>query len=223
MTRRGLAIASLLMVIAMLVLAFAIGSGLPADMQLPTHWNLEGEADGFSGKWEALLMPAGMTAAVSLLLYFLPALEPRREGLKRSQGLYLWAWAGLLLIGAAIELVTISAALGWGMPADRVIMGAVGIMLALIGNQLGKSRSMYMVGIRTPWTLASEEVWIKTHRLGGKLMVAAGLVMVAAAFLPIPPELRGLVIGVSVGIAVAVPVIYSYFLWRQAKKAQPSE
>lgn len=223
MTRRGLAIASLLMVIAMLGLAFAIGSGLPADMQLSTHWNLEGEADGFSGKWEALLMPAGMTGAVSLLLYFLPALEPRREGLKRSQGLYLWAWAGLLLIGAAIELVTISAALGWGIPADRVIMGAVGLMLAMIGNQFGKSRSMYMVGIRTPWTLASEEVWIKTHRLGGKLMVAAGLVMVAAALLPILPELRGLVIGVSMGIAVGVPVIYSYFLWRQEKKAQPSE
>ncbi|HMC92889.1 MAG TPA: SdpI family protein, partial [Allosphingosinicella sp.] len=40
----------------------------------------------------------------------------------------------------------------------------IGAMFVLIGNQLGKSRSMYLVGIRTPWTLASEEVWIRTHR-----------------------------------------------------------
>ncbi len=223
MTRNRMAIVSLALVAAMLALALLIGSRLPADIQLPTHWNFEGEADGFSGKWTALLMPAGMTAASSLLLYFLPSLEPRGEGLKRSQGLYFAAWAGLLLMGVAIQLVTLSAALGWNVPADRLIMGAVGVMLVLIGNQLGKSRSMYLVGIRTPWTLASEEVWIKTHRLGGKLMVASGLLIIIAAVLPVPLELRGIVIGASVAVAALVPVAYSYFLWRQEKKDQASE
>jgi len=222
MTRRGLAIASALIVAAMLVLAFVVGSGLPADMQLPTHWNLAGEADGFSSKWQALLMPAAILAGLSLLFFFLPAMEPRREGLQRSQGLYLWAWAGLLLVSIAIEVVTLSAALGWNIAADRLIMGVVGVMLALIGNQLGKSRSMYLVGIRTPWTLASEEVWIKTHRLGGKLMVAAGLLMIVVALLPVAPEARAIVMGAAVGAAVVVPVVYSFVLWRREKKSQAS-
>jgi uncharacterized membrane protein len=223
MTRNRLAIASMALVVAMLALALLVGSRLPVDMQLPTHWNWQGEADRFSGKWAALLMPAGITATISLVLYFLPSLEPRREGLKRSQGLYSAAWAGLLLMGATIELVTLSAALGWNVPADRVVMAALGAMLVLIGNRLGKSRSMYLVGIRTPWTLASEEVWIKTHRLGGKLMVASGLLMIAAAILPVPPLLRGIVIGVSVGAAAIIPVVYSYFLWRQENNDQASK
>ena len=123
----------------------------------------------------------------------------------------------------AIELVTIAAALNWNIPADRLIMGTVGVMLALIGNQLGKSRSMYLVGIRTPWTLASEEVWIKTHRLGGKLMVGAGLLIIVGAILPLAPLLRAFLIGASVVAAVIVPLVYSYVLWRQEKKDQASE
>jgi uncharacterized membrane protein len=223
MTRNRLAFASLVLVTAMLALAFLVGSGLPPETQLPTHWNLEGEADGFSGKWTALLMPAGITAALSLLMYFLPFLESRREGLKRSQGLYSAAWAGLLLMGMAIEFVTIAAAMSWTLPSDQVILGAVGTMLVLIGNQLGKSRSMYLVGIRTPWTLASEDVWIKTHRLGGKLMVASGLLMIIAALLPVPPLVRGIMFGVSLGAAVIVPVVYSYLLWLREQKDQAAE
>ncbi len=223
MTRNKLAIASIVLVTLMLALALTIGSRLPGDMQLPIHWNLQGEADGFSGKWAALLMPAGITAALSLLLFLLPLLEPRGEGLKRSQGLYLAAWAGLLLMGAAIELVTISTALGWNVPGDQVILAAAGVMLIMIGNYLGKSRSMYLVGIRTPWTLASEEVWIRTHRLGGKLMVASGLLIIVAAILPVQPFFRAFVVGISVGTAVIVPVVYSYFLWRNEDKHQAND
>ena len=222
MTRRALAIASMIVVAAMLAMAVVIGTDLPSDAVLPTHWDIAGDADDSSGKWQALLMPAGVAAGASLLFYFLPALEPRRQGLERSQGLYLTSWAGLLLVAVTIQLVTVSAALGWDIAAGRIIMGAVGVMLALIGNQLGKSRSMYMVGIRTPWTLASEEVWIKTHRLGGKLLVAAGLLICMMSLVPASLEVRGLVIGVSIGIAVIVPVAYSYLEWRREKRSQAS-
>jgi uncharacterized membrane protein len=214
MTRKTLALTSLLVAIAMLVAAWLVGSALPADVPLPTHWGLDGEPDQFSDKWTALLMPAGLVGGISLLLYFLPALEPRRQGLARSQGLYLWSWAALLVLGAMIQLAVISIALRWSVHGTSFILGGVGLVLALIGNQLGKSRSMYLIGIRTPWTLASEEVWIKTHRLAGKLMVGGGLLMIVAAFLPLPSGLVAtLIIGVLVG-AVAVPVAYSYLLWR---------
>jgi uncharacterized membrane protein len=117
-------------------------------------------------------------------------------------------------MGVIIQLAVISVALRWSVHGTSFILAGVGLVFALIGNQLGKSRSMYLIGIRTPWTLSSEEVWIKTHRLAGKLMVGGGLLMIGAAFLPLPSGLVAtLIIGV-VGAAVLVPVAYSYLLWR---------
>jgi len=188
---------------------------LPADMQLPIHWGLSGEADGFAGKWVALMMPPLLVAALSLLFYFLSSIEPRREGLARSQGLYLWSWVAVLVVAAAIELAVLSAGFGWGIPVPPLMAGAIGVMLVLIGNQLGKSRSMYFIGVRTPWTLASEEVWIKTHRLCGKLMVLGGLALVVAALLPLTP---GMLAGVTLAvvlISAVVPVLYSFIAWRR--------
>jgi uncharacterized membrane protein len=81
---------------------------------------------------------------------------------------------------------------------------------------------MYLVGIRTPWTLASEEVWIRTHRLGGKLMVAGGLMMVAAAMLPIPSEaMMGIMLAIVL-VAALVPILYSWLLWRREVRGDQS-
>ncbi|HEX2764592.1 MAG TPA: SdpI family protein [Allosphingosinicella sp.] len=223
MNRKTLAIASLLVVATMAGVAAVVANMTPPDLSLPTHWGISGEPDRFSGKWTALLMPPAMVAGVSLLFYFLPSLEPRREGLARSQSLYLWGWLSLLLMGGVIQLAVVSLALRWGLHANSLIVGGLGVMLAMIGNQLGKSRSMYLIGFRTPWTLASEEVWIKTHRLAGKLMVGGGLLMLIAAALPIPSGLLASVLFAVMGIAVTVPLIYSFLLWRRERRAQPSE
>jgi len=224
MTRKGLTIASILSVTGLLAAAVAVGAMLEGEVRLPIHWNLQGEPDQLAGKWVALLMPAGMTALVSLLFGFLPAIEPRRENLSRSQGLYLWAWVGLLLIAWAVMFVVTATAFGWNVAVNRVMLGSVGALLALIGNQLGKSRSTYLVGLRTPWTLDDEEVWIKSNRLAGKLMVAAGLAMLLAALLPIPAFAMGVVTGVALAVCVVIPIVHSFILWRRARGAdQPSE
>jgi uncharacterized membrane protein len=226
MTRNKLAVASAVLVLILLVVALAVGSRLPAELRLPTHWGISGRPDRFSGKWVALLMPAGMAALLSLLFWFLPALEPRVRNLGRSEGLYLWTWTALLLVSVAIELVVVSVALHWGLRVEHIMTAVIGLVFVLIGNQLGKSRSMYLVGIRTPWTLASEEVWIKTHRLGGKLMVLGGLLIVLASFLPLPSGLLAGLVGAVLAVMVGVPIVYSYLVWRREKGrggAQPSE
>jgi uncharacterized membrane protein len=214
MTRKTLTIASLLVVLALVGTGVVVASSLPADATLPVHWGLDGEADRFADKWTALLLPSAITAVVSTLFFFLPSLEPRQQGLERSQGLYLWGWSAMLLMAVAIQFALVSEALSWDVSASRVIAGSLGVLLILTGNQLGKSRSMYTVGIRTPWTLASEDVWIKTHRLGGKLMVAAGLVSVLASAL-IPIHVLTPIMLSSVAIIAIVPVGYSYLLWRR--------
>jgi uncharacterized membrane protein len=223
MTRTTLAIAAALVVATMLAAALAVGSSAPDDIQLPVHWGLNGEPDRFAGKWEALLTIPALTAAVSLLFYFIPAIEPRREGLARSQGLYLWGWTAILLMGAVIQLATASLALGWPVNAYNLIAGGLGASLILIGNQLGKSRSMYLIGLRTPWTLASEDVWIRTHRLAGKLMVGGGALILVAAAVPLPSGPLAAAILAVIGVAAGLPIVYSLLLWRRERAAQPSE
>jgi uncharacterized membrane protein len=219
MNRRGLGLASLLIVAALAAAAAWVAMSLPGDVPLPTHWGLDGEPDRFSDKWSALMMPALIAAGVSLLFYFLPALESRSEGLKRSQGLYLWSWIALLLMSVFIELAVVSTALQWSVHATSFILAGVGLIFILIGNQLGKSRSMYLIGIRTPWTLASEEVWIRTHRLAGKLMVAGGALLVLGAFLPLPSGVIATLMLAVIAIAVIVPVAYSFILWRRERES----
>ncbi len=218
MTRKTVGLASLLVVATLAAAAAIGGTMMPDGIQLPTHWGISGEPDAFADKWTALLLPVGLTAGVSLLFYFLPALEPRGEGLARSQGLYLWGWIAILLLGAAIQLALLSTGLGWGIPVNHLIVGALAVMLVLIGNQLGKSRSMYLIGVRTPWTLASEEVWIKTHRLCGKLMVLGGLAILVAAFLPLPSGLLATIAIVVIAVAAGVPILYSFIAWRRERR-----
>jgi uncharacterized membrane protein len=219
MTRKIVGLAAAMTVATLTGVSAWVALSLPGDVQLPVHWGLAGEPDRFAGKWTALMMPPLIVAAVSLLFFVLPSLEPRKQGLERSQGLYLWGWVALLLMGSSIELAVVSTALGWDLPVNRLITGGVGATLLLIGNQLGKSRSMYLIGLRTPWTLASEEVWIRTHRLAGKLMVVAGLAIVAGALLPLPPEVLMQAMLAIVVATAAVPILYSYLLWRREGQA----
>jgi len=219
-TRQTIGLAALFTTLAIVAAGVAVGVSLPADAQLPVHWGLDGQPDRFSDKWTALLLPGIMTGGVSLLFWFLPALEPRKAGLERSRGLYLAGWVGLLLVGSAVELAVVSVALGWDVQVNRLICLAVGAMLVLIGNQLGKSRSMYMMGVRTPWTLASEEVWIRTHRLAGKLMVAAGFIAMLLGLLPVPPALMVQGMLVAVLGSAGIPVVYSWLLWRRETQAR---
>ena len=215
MTRRSLGIASAALIAAMALSALLAGMSLPPDVQLPIHWDLGGNPDSYAGKWVGLFMPAAMTAAVSLLFWCLPLIEPRGLNLSRSQGLYLWGWAAVMLLGVAMQIVVLSVALGWGLPANRMIVGACGLIFVIIGNQLGKSRSMFLIGLRTPWTLTSEDVWVRTNRLAGKLMVLGGAATLLAALLPLPSGLLFAVILATIAFAAVIPIVYSFLLWRR--------
>jgi uncharacterized membrane protein len=225
MTRNLLGGLTLLLVLVMVASGVAVALSLPDGLQLPLHWNQYGEPDRMGDKWEALLMPGGMTAFMGLVFYFLPSIEPRARDLARSHGLYTMAWLGLLIVMATVQLAIIGWALHWHLPMLALIEGSIGLLFLLIGNQFGKSRRMFLTGIRTPWTLSSEEVWIATHRLAGKLLVAGGLILIVAAFLPLPADYRGpLLIGVPV-VALLFPAAWSYVLWRRerAEKGDPPE
>ena len=184
-------------------------ASLPDPM--PTHWNAAGQVNGWMPKfWGAYLLPLLM-AGMWLLFLVLPKISPR--GFEMEP--FLRAWGVLkvtiLALMAYIGVLVLRAAQHGGEMSQTPIFVALGILFAVIGNLLGKVTRNFFVGIRTPWTLASEEVWLRTHRLAGRLFVAAGLLMAASAFVGLP---LWSIIGLLV-VSSLVPVVYSYVIYRR--------
>jgi uncharacterized membrane protein len=110
-----------------------------------------------------------------------------------------------------IEILVLQAARDWNPLSPRPILVGVGFLIAVVGNFLGKMTRNFFAGIRTPWTLASEEVWHRTHRLAGKLFVLAGLVVAVAGVAGVP----GWPLLAVPGVAALIAVVYSYVVYKR--------
>ncbi len=210
---RGLLVINLLLAAAMAAFGWWAASRLAPGTQLPIHWNAAGQVDGFAEANSALLWPAAMSVLLGLLMAAIPRMEPLQDRLEASAPVLRASWIGVMLLMVYVQVMIAAPALGWTIGPDLLLAG-VGVLLVMIGNALPKSRPSYFVGIRTPWTLTDTDNWIATHRLGGKLMMAAGVVMVLAAFVPLAPEWRLTAMIAPVMAASVVPVAYSWWLWR---------
>ena len=115
----------------------------------------------------------------------------------------------ILLVHSAIILQT----LGWSVDVAMVIAVCFSVLLAIMGNYLGKVRSNFFFGIRTPWTLSSDHVWSKTHRLGGRLLFCLGIGCTVAALTRAAGTILVTALGGSLGISLFL-VVYSYLLWK---------
>src|SRR5262249_30159862 len=179
--------------------------------RVPTHWGLDGQPDKYTDKpWGPVVLPLVM-AGLYLVLSVLPAISPRGYRMEKFKQAFDVIRAAILGFLFLVMVFADLAALGASIPVHRFILAAVGLLLVVLGNYMGKVTKNFFVGIRTPWTLASDEVWLRTPRVGGKLFVAAGLLLIVGALAGL-----GLVPGiVAIAIASLVPVIYSYVLYRR--------
>jgi uncharacterized membrane protein len=186
---------------------------LPPDALVPTHWNAAGQIDGRAGRWSLFLMP-GTLLGMTLLLFALPYIEPRRGNLLRSSRAYCAVWMSVIALLSAMQGAIVLTALGRNVPMNMLACGGAGAMFLVIGNFMGKVRSNYIFGVRTPWTLASELSWNKTHRLAGRMFVACGALLIAAALANVSGTALLTILLVSVAALAIVPTAYSYFVWR---------
>ena len=208
--------ASLAVAAAMALFAYFTAAQLPAGAVLPTHWNATGQPDSFSPALGALLMPAGIVLLVTAIFAVIPRIEPLQNKLEASAPVLRASWLGILVIMLVVEATIGLPAWGITLPVNAIML-AMGLFFIVIGNVLPKSRPGFFVGIRTPWTITDTDNWIATHRLGGKLMMAAGAAIVVASLLPIRPETTAIVVLASVAVGAGVPVVYSWWYWRRSK------
>jgi uncharacterized membrane protein len=192
-------------------MSLALFERLPDRMA--THWGLSGQADGWSGRAFGAFGLPGLMLVVWGLCYWLPSIDPRRESYAKFRGSYDVVVAAIVGVMAVVHAAILAVALGVAIPIPIFISLAVGSLLVLIGNLLPRARPNWFFGIRTPWTLSNDRVWDRTHRLGGRVMVLAGLVIAVAGFSP--PPWPPVLIGLAAGGAALVPIIYSYVVWRQ--------
>ena len=192
---------------------------IPSDAQIPFHWNIKGEVDNYASKSLGLLMGPGMIIFLTLLLAIIPRFEPRLENLQQSQKAYKAVWGGVMLMLFALHLISVSAALGYEENMPMLMAFLMGFLFIAIGNYLGKIRSNFIFGIRTPWTLSSEVAWNKTHRLGGWLFFATGLVTFLSGFFRSGELTFCLLFG---GLFLSLPILfgYSYWVWKQERESK---
>jgi uncharacterized membrane protein len=187
--------------------------------QIPTHWNAAGEVDDYTAKpWGVVVFPL-IAAGVWALFRVIPLISPK--GFRTGEFTDVINLLQTTIVGftSGITVVVLLEAVGIDMYVDNVVPIAAGLLLVVIGNYLSKVRKNFFIGIRTPWTLASDEVWYRTHRLGGRMFVVAGLVLMASAFF----EQFALVMALVVVVAALVPVVYSYLLYRRVEGFSDSE
>jgi len=204
--------------VGMLLTAAVLAATAVAYPHLPgsvaTHWNMRGEPDGYSPKWALFLIGPGLMAGTMLLMYCLPWLSPRRFEVDSFRSTYLQIMLMLVAMMGYFSAVIVWAGVGHRLDVGRAIIGGVCLLLALLGNLMGKVRRNFYIGVRTPWTLANERVWNATHRFAGKTLVAGGLAGLALTV----AGLNGWPVMVALLAGALIPVGYSLVFYKQLER-----
>lgn len=208
-----------LVVTALFVLiAIAVGVWLYPHLpeRVPIHWDLAGNANGWGSPFWAVAVWPLLIAGIGGLTVVLPAISPRKFEITPFASTYQFL---MLVLQAFLLVVGISAMLagaGYPVPIPFIATLAVGVLLMVIGNYMGKLRKNFFIGVRTPWTLASDAVWERTHRMGGWVFMAAGVAWIVVA-LAVAPQRAAWWLLAIVLVAAAIPCAYSYIAYRRVE------
>jgi uncharacterized membrane protein len=206
-------------IIAIQVIVAVYGFAVLPDT-VPIHWGVNGQADGYGPKWMGTFLYPLLSIGISVLIRVLLAAGPRlggRENVVANLQIGKMILAGVMLLLLIVQLSTIAKALDVGFNMTMVVTLALSVLFIFLGNYLGKVRRNFWMGIRTPWTLASSVVWERTHRLGGWLFVAVGLIGIPCSFIP-SLRLWGILVPI---IAISVFLsAYSYVCYQRQTQGE---
>lgn len=205
---------SLLLVAAMAGLSVWAWPQIPDGARIATHFGMDGQPNGYSDKTYALALAPGMALILTVALALIPRIEPRRLNLMASAKFYRAGWIVATGILATMHAMIVLGALHIGQShlSERPQLFILPLLFVVLGNYMGKTRSNFFAGIRTPWTLSSEYSWEKTHRFCGRLFVIVGILSLLGAFVLDVKTANLVLFGGVAGIAL-VSIIASYFFW----------
>lgn len=199
-----------------IVLSFVCGFYFQQIMpdRVPLHWNINGEVDNWGDKSTGVWLMPFIGLGTYIMFLLLPLMDPFKKNYETFAKTYHLFKNLLLIFFFVLYLITMAASIGWEVRIEIWIPTIIGVMFMIMGNYFGKLKNNWFMGIRTPWTLSSPEIWDKTHRLGGKLFMLAGLIFIVT---PWWEQTRMLSL-YFIPVIVLVPIIYSFVLFKKLNK-----
>jgi uncharacterized membrane protein len=195
-------------------LSFIIGAILYSQMpeQMASHWNGQGVADGFTSRfWGTFLMPI-VSLVLAGLLVLVPRIDPRKANIEKFKGYYYSFAIVIMLFFTYVYILTLVWNKGGRFDMAQLMTPAMGVIFYIAGVMVGRAKRNYFIGIRTPWTLNNEEVWNRTHRLGGVLFKISGVIATIGVFFP---KYAIIFILVPVLGTAIFSIIYSYVIYQK--------
>lgn len=203
-------ITSIVILIPMLA-GLILWESLP--LEIAVHWNVSIEPDNFMSKAFAVFGSPAIFLGVHLVGIFVTAFDKKNKGKNGKMfGIFLWICPCLSLLCNALIFAH---GLGAEPNVGFWVLIFAGIIFIIIGNYLPKCTLNHTIGIKLPWTLGNEEVWNKTHRLGGILWVISGVLILITAFLP--SSIMRISFIIILVLAVVIPTLYSYVIYRKTR------
>ncbi len=183
--------------------------------QMATHWDSQGEVNGYMSKfWGTFFMPLLITGLVILFLV-IPKIDPRKENIEMFRKHYEGFRLVLIIFLVLVHLHILLWNTGTQISPNAVIPLGIGLLFYYAGVLTENAEQNWFIGIRTPWTLSSENVWKRTNCLGGKLFRIAGITAFSGVFFP---EYAIYFILVPAVIVVVITVVYSYLEYKKELK-----
>lgn len=183
--------------------------------RVPTHWNMQGEADGWSSRFVVAWMIPLMMATMLVIFRILPHIDPRRANYEKFRGAYDAIVVMTMVFMAGLHMLLLASATGWEVPVGRLVPAGIGAFFMVLGVLLPRAHPNWFIGIRTPWTMTSDVAWERTHRLGGTLFLLSGVLAVLASV--VAPRQAAWVLIVSATVTGVTLIAYSFVVWRREK------
>jgi len=192
---------------------------LPEEVRIPMHWNAAGEIDGYASKPMGILLMLGVNLFLLLFNYLMPWFSPwYKKHAERFERIIPRLTAILILFFGLIGSYSLWLAKhGVQESGINVIMVLLGLLMIMIGNILPKAPRNFFIGIRTPWTLASDEVWKRTHRLGAWLFVFGGLILALKGMILLQNRNFQIASTVIAFAMLLLPIPYSLVIYKGLK------
>lgn len=204
---------SSIVILLPIVFGLIFWNSLPEE--LTTHWGMDGEANGWMTKGATIFVLPVILLAIHWLCVLLSAKLPGgEEQHPKIMGIVLWI---IPLISLVANGTIYAVAFGKEIDPVFLIFPLMGILFIAIGNYLPKCKRNFTAGIKVKWALENEENWYATHRLGGKVYVIGGFILLACMFLPTAIALWAG--GLALVALIVIPVLYSYNYYKKQVKA----
>ncbi|MFA6422110.1 MAG: SdpI family protein [Candidatus Buchananbacteria bacterium] len=202
------------MIIVSIVLSFVFYKYWPE--KVATHWNFYGQVDAYGPKaFMAFFFPF-LLLGMYALFTILPYIDPKRDRYQEFSKTFHIFKDCIIAVLFIVYVATGIFNLGYDINIGYIISFVIGAMMIVLGNYMGKIKYNWFMGIRTPWTMSSENVWNRTHRVGGWFFIIFGLLIIITPYLPI---LLGTITFISgVALVLVGTMLYSYIVYRQEKK-----